>query len=76
MYTYMSKLINVANDTYDKLKVMKGEKSFTIVIEGLIEKKEKSNKEAILACAGRGGINKNALKELGKEWKNWSDRYA
>ena len=59
----MAKLINVSNDIYEKKA---GE------IRKLLEKK--SNKEAILACAGKGGIKKEALKSLSKDWKKWSEK--
>ncbi len=70
----MSKLINVSDDVYKKLSLRKRDESFSIIIEKLMEKC--SNKDALLACAGKGGIERGALKELRKEWKKWSDRYA
>lgn len=74
VYVYMSKLINISNAIYRKLSAMKGKESFSIIIENLLEKE--SNKNAILACAGKGGINKDALKNIRKDWKKWSDKYA
>ncbi len=70
----MSKLINISNETYRKLSAIKGKESFSIIIENLLEKK--TNKDAILACAGKGGINGDALKSLRKDWKKWSDKYV
>ncbi len=70
----MTKLINIADRVYEKLKAMKGEESFTMVIEKLIEKK--SNKEAILACAGKGSFDEEKLKELKAGWKKWTGKYA
>lgn len=70
----MSKLISVADDVYEKLTALKAQQSYSKVLRPLLE--QKSNKEAILACVGKGGINKEAMKELHKEWKKWSDRYA
>lgn len=71
----MSKLINISDETYNKLKEMKGEeKSFTFVIESLMKKR--GNKDAILACAGRGGIDEDKITELKKGWKKWTERYA
>jgi predicted CopG family antitoxin len=71
----MSKLINISDETYKKLKAMKGEeKSFTIVIETLIEKN--TNTQAVLACAGKGGIDENKIAELKKGWKKWTETYA
>ncbi len=74
MYTYMSKLINISNETYSKLKAMKGKESFTIIIENLIEKK--TNTEEVLACAGKGGIDEKAFLEIKKGWKRWTEKYA
>jgi predicted CopG family antitoxin len=72
----MSKLINISNETYEKLRIMKGEdKSFTFVIESLIEKKE-NNTRAVLASAGIGGIDEKKIVELKKGWKKWTEKYA
>ena len=73
---HMSKLINISNNLYDRLKAMKGDESFTIVIENLVEKKTKSNKEAILNCAGKSSFNDKRLKELKKGWGKWNEKYA
>lgn len=73
----MSKLINISNETYEKLKAMKNkDESFTIVIEDLIIEKTKSNKEAILKFAGKGGIDEKAIADLKKGWKKWTEKYA
>ena len=56
---------------------MKGkDESFTIVIDALIEKKGKSNKEEILSFAGKGGIDEKAIADLKKGWKTWTEKYA
>ena len=73
-YMYMSKLINISNETYNKLKAIKGKESFTIIIEKLIEKK--SNKEEILKFAGKIKFDEKRLKELKEGWKKWSKKYA
>ena len=70
----MSKLINISDDVYEKLRMMKAQQSYSEVLRMLLEKR--SDKEAILACAGKKGIERNALKEIRKEWKKWSDKYA
>lgn len=70
----MSKLINVSNEIYRKLSSMKGEESFSVVIENLLEKS--SNKKAILACAGKGSFDEKKLKELKAGWRKWSEKYA
>ena len=70
----MSKLINISDEVYERLKSMKGSESYTIVIQGLLSRK--SNKEEILKFAGKGGIDEKEVKEMKKEWKRWSERYA
>ena len=74
LHIQMSKLINISNEVYERLTVLKEKESYTNVIKKLLEKK--SNREAILACAGKGGIKKEALKSLRKDWKKWSDKYV
>ena len=71
----MSKLINISDKTYGKLKSIKGkDESFTIVIENLLDKK--TNTEEVLACAGKGGIDEKAMKDIKKEWSKWTEKYA
>lgn len=73
----MSKLINISNDIYNKLKMMKGKnQSFTIVIENLLEKNEESNKNKIMEFYGKDSFDKERLKELKKGWSRWTKRYA
>jgi len=49
----MSKLINISDEVYAKLKALKGKDSYTIVIKRLLFRK--SNKEKILEFSGMGG---------------------
>jgi predicted CopG family antitoxin len=70
----MSKLINVSDEVYEKLKTMKGSRSYSMVLKSLLMKK--SNKEAILSFAGRGGIDEKEVEEMKKEWRRWSERYV
>lgn len=71
----MARLISVADDVYDELTARKGkEDSYSTVIRRALAKK--SNKEALLAFAGKGGVDEKRVKELGKEWKKWSKKYA
>ncbi len=70
----MSKLINISDETYKKLTQLKEKKSYTVVIENLLEKR--SNKEAILSFAGKGGIDEKKIKDLKKRWNKWTKRYA
>jgi predicted CopG family antitoxin len=70
----MSKLINVSDEIYKKLSSMKGDESFSIVINKLLEKR--SNKEEILKFAGKIEFDEENLKDLKKGWKRWSEKYA
>jgi len=70
----MSKLINVSDDVYEKLKRMKGSESYSVVIRGLLRKR--SNKESILSFAGKGGIDEKEIKKMKKEWRRWSEKYV
>ncbi len=72
----MARLISVADDVYEELTARKGkEDSFSMVIRNALGKKE-SNRDAILAFAGKGGVDEKKIKELGKEWKKWTKKYA
>jgi len=70
----MSKIISVSDDVYEKMKRMKGENSYSVLIRNLFEKK--SNKEKILEFYGKGGIDEKRIKELKKYWKRWTEKYA
>ncbi|MDO8642525.1 MAG: antitoxin VapB family protein [Candidatus Woesearchaeota archaeon] len=70
----MSKLISVSDDVYTTLKEMKGEESYSVAIRKLFT--PKSNKEKILSFYGKGGIDKEMIKEVQKSWKQWSEKYV
>ena len=70
----MSKIISLSDDVYNKLKEIKGNNSYSIIIREMLKKR--SNKEAILKFAGRGGINEEEILSLKKDWKRWSQKYA
>jgi predicted CopG family antitoxin len=70
----MSKLINISDELYRKLKGVKGNRSFTVVIEGLLKKR--SNKDELLSFAGRIDFDERRMKELKKGWNKWSEKYA
>lgn len=73
----MSRLINVSNSVYEKLKSMKGtEESFTIVIESLVKKNEEAKKRKFIEFYGKGGIDEKAILNLKKGWKKWTEKYA
>jgi len=70
----MSRLINVSDELYEKLRNMKGERSFTFVIMNLLG--DKSNKEEVLKRFGKGDVDEKRMKELRRGWKKWSEKYA
>ena len=70
----MSRLINVSDELYEKLRNMKGERSFTFVIMNLLG--DKSNKEEVLKRFGKGDVDEKRMKELRRGWKKWSEKYV
>jgi len=70
----MSKLINISDDVYKELTILKGKLSYSLLLKELLERK--SNKEAILAFAGKGGIDEESIKDLKKDWKKWTTKSA
>jgi predicted CopG family antitoxin len=73
----MSKLINIANGTYEKLKLMKGkDESFTIIIEKLFEEKNKVKNKKFSDFYGKGGIDYKAIENLKKRWNKWGEKSA
>lgn len=72
----MARLISVADDVYEELTSRKGrDDSYSTVIRRTLGEK-KTNRDAILSFAGKGGVDEKRVKELGKEWKKWSKKYA
>jgi predicted CopG family antitoxin len=70
----MSRLINISDSLYSRLKAMKGRESFTVVIEKLVEKK--SNTESVLACAGKGKVDEKEMIKIKEGWKKWTEKYV
>ncbi|MBI2043488.1 hypothetical protein HYT25_03815 [Candidatus Pacearchaeota archaeon] len=70
----MSKIISVSDEVYNKLKMLKKEESYTVLIKDLLKKR--TNKEEILKFAGKGGLDEKEAGTLKKEWKKWSEKYA
>lgn len=70
----MSKLINISDETYKKLKSIKGDNSFTWVVEKLLA--NKSNKEKVLSFAGKANFDEKDLKKIKKGWESWSAKYS
>ncbi|MBI4210954.1 MAG: antitoxin [Candidatus Diapherotrites archaeon] len=71
----MSRIISVADDVYEELTARKGKDSYSTVIRKAFAEK-KTNRDALQAFMGKGGVDERRVKELGKEWKKWSERYA
>ncbi len=72
----MSKLINISDNTYRKLKMLKGEEqSFTIIIENLLNKEE-SNREKVISFVGKGGIDEKRVEEAIKFTRKWKIKSA
>ena len=70
----MAHLVHLSDDVYETLKKMKGRESYSVAIRKLINKE--TNKNKVLSFFGRGGIDKEKIKELSGGWKKWSDEYA
>ena len=70
----MSKLINVSDKIYKRLTGMKGEESYTIIIEKLLEKR--SNKEKVLSHFGKFKIDEEKVKEAEEFVRKWSKKYV
>jgi len=70
----MSKLVNLSDEVYSMLTKLKGSMSYSLLIKGMLEKR--SNKEAILSFAGKGGIDEKEISKLKRDWKKWSMKYA
>ncbi|MBI5393017.1 hypothetical protein HZA96_04045 [Candidatus Woesearchaeota archaeon] len=70
----MSQIISISDDVYTTLKKMKGKNSYSEVIRILLH--TKTNKEKILGCFGKGGVDSEKVKELDNLWKKWSEKYA
>ena len=70
----MSRLINISDSLYSRLKAMKGRESFTVVIEKLVEKK--SNTESVLAYAGKGKVDEKEMIKIKEGWKKWTEKYV
>lgn len=77
----MARTIMISNGAYEKLKALKGEKSFSEVIMDLVEKKEEKKTVGNLFknCAGilKGDKEDDRImRDARRGWKNWSKRYA
>jgi len=70
----MAKIISVSNKIYEELTKMKGNESYSILIDRLIS--EKSNKIKILSFFGTKCVDKKKIKELKGGWKDWSKKYV
>lgn len=68
----MSRLINISDDVYKELTRLKGKASYSELVRMLLQKR--SNKELILSFAGKGGVDEEAIGEVKKGWKKWSEK--
>ena len=75
----MAKTIMVSNETYNELKVMKADKSFSKLILDLIHTKEKKIGDGLRLCLGKLKKDKEFEiidKALKGGWKGWSRKYV
>lgn len=77
----MAKTIMISNDVYDNLKKikMKGDQSYSEVIRELLQSKNQKTLGNVMKHFGVLKGDKeydHILKDLEKEWKQWSNRYA
>ncbi len=70
----MSEIISISDDVYTELTRIKQQESYSVVIRKLLH--NQSNKEKILSFYGKGGIEKEKIKSLDKEWQQWSKKYV
>ncbi len=70
----MSKLISISDEIYGSLTKMKKDESYSQIIKKLLE--NRTNKQSILTFFGKGGLDKDKIKELNKAWSKWSEKYA
>lgn len=70
----MSKVINVSDDVYKKMKLMKGIHSYSELIRELIS--NKGNKDRLLSFKGRDFIDERKIEELRKSWGKWTEKYV
>lgn len=74
----MAKTLMISNNIYEELKKVKGEKSFSEVINELLSKRKSSGKD----IAKYYGILKGdkeydkIMKEVRKKWGEWTQKYA
>lgn len=70
----MSQLISIADDVYASLSKVKGKKSYSEVIRELFS--VSGNKAQVLSFFGKGDVDKEKIKQLHKDWKRWSEKFA
>ena len=70
----------IADDLYNDLKAIKGERSFSELIRGAVFKKKKKTLGNLIekhagALKGDKEYDK-VLKDVRKEWRKWTEKYA
>lgn len=70
----MTQLINISNELYERLSKIKGSRSFTLVIEEMLNKE--SNASKVMEFAGmlneeEGKSFDEHIKNMKNGWKKW-----
>ncbi|MFH1071904.1 MAG: antitoxin VapB family protein [Nanoarchaeota archaeon] len=75
----MARTLMISNDVYDKLKKIKGENSFSEVIQKLLAGKRTDQFDRLKRHFGTFKGDKEfdkVMRDVRKEWKAWSRKYA
>ena len=76
----MAKTIMIGNEVYHRLKRMKHDKSFTVLIKTLLDKKDEKTGKGLQACAGLLGkedtLSEDAIKKSKGAFREWAKKYA
>jgi len=74
----MAKTIMISNGAYEELKALKGERSFSEVIMGLVstDRKKGTGLRECLGILKEDEDWKKVKKELKRGWEKWTKEYA
>ena len=78
MYT-MAKAIMISNKVYEELRMIKGDKSFSDVLMGLLETNNVKKGSGLIECLGILRKDKGwgeTEKILKRGWSRWTKKYA